>query len=52
VGYVAVGVALAICGWKLARARGLVGAGLGVVVQGVALLLFDLRLAALLSQAR
>lgn len=52
VGYIAVGVTLAICGWRLARSRGLVGAGLGVMVQGAALLLFDLRLAALLSQAR
>lgn len=52
VGYVAVGVTLAWCGWKLARSRGLVGAGIGVVVQGAALLLLDVRLAALLSQAR
>ena len=52
VGYVAVGVALAWCGWKLTRSRGLVGAGLGVGIQGAALLLLDLRLAALLSQAR
>jgi hypothetical protein len=52
VGYIAVGVTLAWCGWKLARSRGLVGAGLGVGIQGAALLLLDLRLAALLSQAR
>lgn len=52
VGYVAVGITLAWCGWKLARSRGLVGAGLGVGIQGMALLLLDLRLAALLSQAR
>lgn len=52
VGYVAVGVTLALCGWRLAKSRGLLGAGLGVGVQGTALLLLDLRLAALLSQAR
>lgn len=52
VGYVAVGVTLAVCGWRLARSRGLVGAGIGVGIQGVALLLLDLRFAALLSQAR
>jgi hypothetical protein len=52
VGYVAVGITLAACGWRLARSRGLVGAGLGIVIQGAALLLLDLRLTALLSQAR
>lgn len=52
VGYIGVGVTLAWCGWKLARSRGLVGAGFGVGVQGAALLLLDLRLAALLHQAR
>ena len=52
VGYVAVGITLAWCGWKLTRSRGLLGAGLGVGIQGMALLLLDVRLAALLSQAR
>jgi hypothetical protein len=52
VGYIAVGITLAACGWKLATSKGLVGAGLGVIIQGAALLLLDLRLAALLSQAR
>jgi hypothetical protein len=52
VGYVAVGATLAICGWRLARSRGLIGAGVGVVIQGLALLLLDLRLTALLSTAR
>jgi hypothetical protein len=52
VGYIAVGITLAWCGWKLAKSKGLVGAGLGVVIQGAALLLLDVRLAALLSQAR
>jgi hypothetical protein len=48
----AVGITLAWCGWKLAKSKGLVGAGIGVVIQGAALLLLDVRLAALLSQAR
>ncbi|MCC7052568.1 MAG: hypothetical protein IT355_04830 [Gemmatimonadaceae bacterium] len=52
VGYVAVGITLGWCGWRLAKSRGLVGAGLGVAIQGAALLLLDMRLAALLSQAR
>ena len=52
VGYIAVGVTLGLCGWRLARSRGLVGAGIGVVTQGAALLLLDLQLASLLSQAR
>jgi hypothetical protein len=52
VGYIAVGVTLAACGWRLVRSRGLLGAGLGVGMQGAALLLLDMRVAALLSQAR
>jgi hypothetical protein len=44
VGYVAVGVTLAIAGWTLGRRLGAVGAGLGVVVQGIALFLLDLLL--------
>ena len=43
VGYVAVGLTLAIVGWQLGRRLGLVGAGVGVVVQGLALLVLDLR---------
>ena len=42
VGYVAVGVTLAVCAWTLGRRLGGVGAGLGVVVQGLALLVLDL----------
>ena len=41
VGYVAVGIALAVVGWQLGRRFGLVGAGAGVVVQGLALLVLD-----------
>jgi hypothetical protein len=50
VGYVLVGVSLAITGWKLGRRLGLVGAGIGVVVQGAALLLLDLLLASQISR--
>ena len=41
IGYAAVGLTLAIVGWQLGRRLGLVGAGLGVVVQGLALLVLD-----------
>lgn len=37
-GFVLLGLALAIVGWRLGRQLGLVGAGTGVVVQGLALL--------------
>jgi hypothetical protein len=50
VGYVLVGATLIIVGWKLGRRFGLVGAGLGVVVQGCALGLLDLVLAAQISR--
>ena len=43
VGYIAVGVTLALTGWLLGRRLAPVGAGLGVVVQGAALLLLDVR---------
>jgi hypothetical protein len=41
VGYVAVGVTLALTGWVVGRRLGAVGAGAGVVVQGAALFLLD-----------
>lgn len=44
IGYVLVGLTLAILGWRLGRRLGLVGAGLGVVVQGLALVVLDLQL--------
>jgi hypothetical protein len=43
-GYVLVGITLALCGWRLGRRPGLVGAGVGVVVQGLALAVLDLQL--------
>jgi hypothetical protein len=50
VGYVAVGLTLAIVGWLLGRRLGLIGGGIGVVVQGLALLVLDLRFAADLAR--
>jgi hypothetical protein len=44
VGYVLVGITLVLCGWRLGRRLGFVGAGIGVVVQGLALLVLDLQL--------
>lgn len=52
VGYIAVAITLAICGWKLTKSRALLGAGAAIGTQGAALLLLDLRLAVLLMQAR
>ena len=43
-GYVLVGGTVALLGWRLGRHLGLVGAGVGVVVQGLALTLLDLQL--------
>lgn len=45
-GYVLVGAMLALVGWRLGRRGGLVGAGIGIVVQGLALALLDLQLSA------
>lgn len=44
VGYVAVGVTLAVTAWRWGARAGATGAGLGIVVQGAALFLLDLRL--------
>ncbi|HVE78861.1 MAG TPA: hypothetical protein VNA89_08370 [Gemmatimonadaceae bacterium] len=41
-GYIGVGLTLALAGWFLGRRLGVVGAGVGVVVQGLALLVLDL----------
>lgn len=49
-GYVAVGVVLAASAWMLARKMSGVGAGIGIVVQGLALLLIDLQFAAVVSR--
>jgi hypothetical protein len=42
VGYVMVGITLALLGWRVGRRLGLVGAGVGIIVQGAALFLLDL----------
>lgn len=46
VGYIAVGLTLALTAWRWGGRAGGIGAGIGVVVQGLALLLLDLRLIA------
>lgn len=51
-GYAAVGFTLVIVGWRWERRLGAVGAGLGVVVQGLALALLDLRLILLIGPLR
>ena len=49
-GYVLVGLTLLVSGWLLGRRLGMVGAGLAVVVQGVALALLHLLLAGQISR--
>ena len=49
-GYVGVGITLALTGWFAARRLGLVGAGLGVVVQGLALVVLDAFLLSVLGR--
>lgn len=49
-GCVLAGLALAITGWKLGRRLGLTGAGVGIVVQGCALVLLELTLASQISR--
>lgn len=50
VGFIMVGVAIAVSGWRFGRRLGVVGAGVGVVVQGVALSLLHLLLASVISR--
>ena len=49
-GYVAVGAVLALTAWVLARKMAAVGAGVAIIVQGLALLLINLQLAAVVSK--
>jgi hypothetical protein len=49
-GAVLLGVTLAVVGWRVVRRAGLVGAGLGVILQGVSLAILDLVLAARISR--
>jgi hypothetical protein len=50
VGYVAVGATLIIASWVIGRRHGPIGAGLGIIVQGLALLLLDLQFATVLTR--
>jgi hypothetical protein len=50
VGYVAVGLVLAVCAWTIARRMAPIGAGVAIVVQGMALLLIDLQFAAAIAR--
>ena len=49
-GFLLVGITLLATGWMLDRRLGLVGAGLAVVIQGIALALLDLLLASQISR--
>ena len=44
------GIALAAIGWRLARHLGYVGAGIGVMVHGTALIVLDLAFAIQISR--
>ena len=52
VGYVGVGLTLALAAWRLGPRLGGIGAGLGVMVQGLALAVLDLVLIAEIAAAR
>jgi len=51
-GYIGVGITLATAAWLMGKRLGGLGAGVGVVVQGAALLVLDLRLLILMDAAR
>jgi hypothetical protein len=51
-GYVGVGITLALAGWLIGKRPGVLGAGVGVVVQGFALFVLDLRLLTIIDGAR
>lgn len=51
-GYAAVGATIALLGWRWGGRLGAVGAGVGVVLQGLVLALLDLRLIALVGPLR
>jgi hypothetical protein len=50
VGIVGIGAALALSAWLMARRMSVVGAGVGIVVQGLALLVLELQFAAIVSR--
>jgi hypothetical protein len=49
-GAVAVGVTLMVVGWANGRRLGLLGSGIGVILQGVAVFLINAQLAAIISR--
>jgi hypothetical protein len=49
-GYVAAGAVLSLTAWLLARKMAAVGAGIAIIVQGLALLLINLQFAAVVSK--
>jgi hypothetical protein len=50
VGYAMVGLTLLVVGWRLTRQAGLIGAGIGVIVQAMALVILDLLLTSQISR--
>lgn len=50
IGYAVAGLTLVMVGWRFGRRLGVVGAGLAVVIQGIALALLDLVLASQISR--
>jgi hypothetical protein len=50
VGYVLVGATLVTVGWRVVRRPGMVGAGVAVALQGIALVVLDLLLAGQISR--
>jgi hypothetical protein len=49
-GYAGVGATLAITGWALGRRHALVGAGIGILIQGLALTILELHLTSVLAR--
>jgi hypothetical protein len=50
VGFVGIGAALAVTAWVLGRRAGLLGAAIGVAIQGLALVVIELQFAAAISR--
>lgn len=50
IGYFAVGAAIACAGWMLGRRQGALGAGIAIVVQGLALAILAARLLVVIEQ--
>lgn len=52
VGYVMVGATLAATGWIIGKRLGALGAGIGVIVQGLVLFVLDLRLLTIIGSSQ